>query len=110
MEATELEKLGKDAQKTAGDAGKSTVSGHNMPPEDLSALDDMPVMLDFELGQIRMTLREMRALGAGAILALENGSPASIIIRAGGRVLGHGEAVGVNGKLGIRITAWRTPQ
>lgn len=110
MEATELEKLETKAQKPVDDAGKSTASGTNIPSEDLSGLDDMPVMLDFELGQIRMTLREMRALGAGAILALENGSPASIIIRAGGRVVGHGEAVGVNGNLGIRITAWRTPQ
>lgn len=110
MEATELEKLEKDAQKPVDDAGKSTAPGHNMPPEDLSGLDDMPIMLDFELGQVRMTLREMRALGTGAILALEDGSPASIIIRAGGRMLGRGEAVGVNGNLGIRIIAWKASQ
>ena len=75
--------------------------------DDLSGLSAVSVTLDFELGQVRMLLGEMRALGAGTILTLTGGSPSSIAIRSAGHILGRGEAVDVNGRLGIRITEWR---
>jgi type III secretion protein Q len=73
---------------------------------DLSMLEQVPVTLDFELGHVRMSLGQLSMLGAGTILLLEDGSPASIAILSSGRIMGQGEAVDVNGQLGIRIVQW----
>ena len=75
-------------------------------PSAPSELDAIPVTLDFSLGQVKMRLGEMRALGTGAILSLSGGSPSSIAIRSADRVIGRGEAVDVNGQIGIRIVEW----
>lgn len=71
-----------------------------------TALDQMAVTLDFELGKARMSFGELRTLGVGAVVLLDGGSPASLAIVSGGRTLGYGEAVDVNGQLGIRVTQW----
>ncbi|HYD63138.1 MAG TPA: FliM/FliN family flagellar motor switch protein [Noviherbaspirillum sp.] len=71
-----------------------------------SELDAIPVTLDFSLGQVKMRLGEMRALGPGTILSLSGGSPSSIAIRSADRLIGRGEVVDVNGQLGIRIVEW----
>jgi type III secretion protein Q len=69
-------------------------------------LDMVPFALHFELGTVHMSLGDMRTLGPGAIVLLEGGTPASIAIVASGRTVGRGEAVDVDGELGIRITHW----
>lgn len=70
------------------------------------ALDQVEVTLDFELGKTHMSFGELRTLGVGTVLQVEGGSPASLAIVSGGRRLGCGEAVDVNGQLGIRVTHW----
>lgn len=75
-----------------------------------SALDQAQVTLDFVLGKASMPFGELRTLGAGAVVLLDGGSPASLAIVSGGRTLGYGEAVDVNGQLGIRITQWEQEQ
>lgn len=72
----------------------------------MSKAGQVPVTLDFTLGQVRLSLDELDTLGLGSVLTIEGGSPAAISITAGGKVLGVGEAVNVNGQLGIRIVQW----
>jgi type III secretion system YscQ/HrcQ family protein len=74
-----------------------------------SDLDEVALTLGFELGTVSLQLAEVRTLGRGAVLQLSGGSPASVAIVAGGRTLGRGEIVDVEGQLGIRVTQWRTP-
>ncbi|MES2075948.1 MAG: FliM/FliN family flagellar motor switch protein [Pseudomonadota bacterium] len=69
-------------------------------------LDALPLTLSFELGQARLSLGELRALGPGAILGFDGGGAAALAIMAQGRRLGQGEAVEVDGRLAIRITQW----
>jgi type III secretion protein Q len=71
-----------------------------------SALDTVEVDLNFELGKVKMSLGELRTLAAGSILLLVDASPESVAIVAGGRTLGRGEVVDVDGRLGIRIIHW----
>jgi type III secretion protein Q len=73
---------------------------------DTTTLDKVAVTLDFELGKARMSFGELRTLGVGAVVLLDGGSTASLAIVSGGRTLGYGEAVDVNGQLGIRVTQW----
>ncbi|MGI4937584.1 MAG: type III secretion system cytoplasmic ring protein SctQ [Janthinobacterium lividum] len=84
-----------------------------LPPQEAQAgmphdplLDQLPLTMHFELGQLAMPLGELRGLGAGTILPLQNGSPRSIAICVSGQRLGTGEAVEVDGQLAIRITQW----
>ncbi|GAA4016736.1 type III secretion system cytoplasmic ring protein SctQ [Actimicrobium antarcticum] len=71
-----------------------------------SKLDVLPVQLQFEMGRCQTTLGALRTLTAGMVLPIEGGSPAVISITAGGRVMGRGELVDVNGQLGVRIVHW----
>jgi type III secretion protein Q len=69
-------------------------------------LDAVGVTLHFELGKVQMTLGEIRTLAAGSIVLFAGGSPESVAIVCSGRTLGRGEAVDVDGRLGIRISQW----
>lgn len=73
---------------------------------DVSDLDSMPVMLDFEMGKAQLSLGELRTLTVGSILLIQDGSPAALTIRSSGRLLGRGELVDVSGQLAIRVTQW----
>lgn len=87
-----------DAVAQPRDAGSDGASG--------DFLDAVPVRLDFELGRLNMLLGELRAIGVGTVLTLAGGSPGAIAVCSSGKTLGKGEIVDVDGKLGIRITAW----
>lgn len=77
---------------------------HVMPHDPL--LDELPLTMHFELGQLDLPLAELRTIGEGVILPLRNGSPRSIAICVSGKRLGTGEAVEVDGQLAIRVTQW----
>jgi type III secretion protein Q len=75
--------------------------------ESAEEVDAVPVTLHFQLGTVALPLGELRCLSEGAVVMLNGGSPAAIAIVAGGRTVGRGEAVDVDGSLGIRITQWQ---
>jgi type III secretion protein Q len=75
--------------------------------ESAEEVDAVPVTLHFQLGTVALPLGELRCLSEGAVVMLNGGSPAAIAIVAGGRMVGRGEAVDVDGSLGIRITQWQ---
>ncbi len=78
----------------------------DLAADELTPLDLLPLTLSFELGQLRLSLGELRALAPGSVLSCEGGSPAAVAIVARGRRLGLGEAVEVAGQLAIRIVQW----
>lgn len=65
--------------------------------------DDLPVMLCFDLGHLELTLAALRALGPGSVLALPAPSDAPVRVTVGGRVVGTGELVEIEGQLGVRL-------
>jgi len=71
-----------------------------------TALEQLPLTLVFELGRISLPLAQLCALGPQTVLALGDGNPSAISITCGGRSMGSGEVVDVDGTLGIRITRW----
>jgi type III secretion protein Q len=91
-----------DAAAPPAGSGADADPGHDA----LTPLDLLPLTLSFELGHLRLTLGELRALAPGAVLSCHGGSPAAVAILARGRRLGTGEAVDVAGRLGIRVTEW----
>ena len=73
-------------------------------PDPATALDRLPIRLDFVAGARRMELREAALLDVGSVVALD-GDPteADIDIQVDGVSIGRGEAVLIGGRLCIQI-------
>ncbi|HEY2388657.1 MAG TPA: flagellar motor switch protein FliN [Candidatus Binatia bacterium] len=75
----------------------------------LDLILDVPLAVSVELGRVRMTVRELLALGAGSVIELAKaaGEPLDVLIN--GRPVARGEAVMVNEKFGVRLTEIVSP-
>ena len=76
-------------------------------PPDHRALDlilDVPLDISVELGSVRMTIKQLLALGPGSVIELtkDAGEPLDILVN--GRLVARGEAVVVADRFGVRIT------
>ena len=63
----------------------------------------IPVQLSFDLGQKTLSFNEVRQLRPGYVLELNSQLPEIVQIRSQNRILGQGELVEINGRLGVRI-------
>jgi type III secretion protein Q len=67
----------------------------------------VPVQLRFEMGVGSLTLKELNALSSGTVIRLQGTvNPPNVAIRAGGQLVGRGELVDLDGKLGVQIVQW----
>ena len=72
------------------------------------SLDQLPIRLSFDVGTKTLTLAELQALQPGATFALDRPAQEYLTIRANGAVIGSGQLVEIDGRLGVsvsRITA-----
>ncbi len=99
----------READGFGGQAGESAPAEGGAPSiiEPLSALH---VPLQFSMGTVSLSLAELQGLAPGSVLRLQSpASPAQVEVRAGGRVVGQGELIDVDGRLGVQLTAWAAP-
>lgn len=68
------------------------------------ALADMPVLVRVEAGSVTLPAREWATLGAGDVVVLDARVGEAVTLRVGGKVVGRGELVEVDGSIGVRIT------
>jgi type III secretion protein Q len=76
-------------------------------PDDGSAqidVDAIPVMLSFDLGEISLPLAALRELSAGQTFDLGRPLAGAVRVRANGALVGEGELVEVDGRLGVALT------
>lgn len=69
-------------------------------------LDNVPINLTFEVGQKRISLSELQTLKRGFIFELENSVERPITIRANGRIIGTGELLQIDKRVGVRVIAF----
>lgn len=84
------------------DASETPADAANLP---LDRLDALEVTLQFDLGEISLSLGELKALRPGHVFDL--GQPlnrSSVRILAHGNVLGRGHLVAVGDRLGLRVS------
>ena len=64
---------------------------------------EQPVELRIELGRTRLQPQDVERLRSGSVLALDGplGEPAAIY--AGAKLIGRGEVVVVDGRIGVRV-------
>ena len=71
----------------------------------IDRLDADEVSLRFEVGDLQVSLGELRNIGAGHVFELPQPLNRSVVrIVAHGNVLGRGHLVAVGEKLGVRVT------
>lgn len=76
-------------------------------PSSDAATRSLPVLVEFELGRLELTMGELAGLQPGYVFPL----PAfvegtNVTIRANGRASGRGELVAVGDTLGVRLVSW----
>jgi type III secretion protein Q len=76
-----------------------------VPADSASALNTMPVTLEFHIGQISLPLAELpAALAAGYVIGLNRPLDGdAVTVRANGHTLAYGELVQVGDHLAVRI-------
>ena len=76
-----------------------------VPQRDLRLLAEVQVELAVELGRVKMPLRELLALGPGAVLELDRAADAPVDVLVNGCLVARGEVVVIDGDFGVRVTA-----
>ena len=91
-------------------------TGIAMPPDTDPAagdptlpLDGLPVTLRFDLGERSIPLGELKALQVGQVLELDQPLSQPVRIRANGALIGTGELVEIDGRLGVTIATLAAP-
>ncbi|MCO8161134.1 FliM/FliN family flagellar motor switch protein [Pseudomonas sp. 21LCFQ010] len=74
------------------------------PQHDMALFDDLALNLSLRAGHLSLSLGQMRSLAVGSVLTFSGCAPGQAMLYYGERVLGHGELVNVEGRLGLQIT------
>jgi type III secretion system YscQ/HrcQ family protein len=73
----------------------------------LPDLGRLPVRLNVVLGEKELTFAQANGLVSGSIIELERGKADPVDLAINGKVVGTGQLVEVEGRLGVKILAWR---
>lgn len=76
----------------------------------LDSLLDISVDISVEIGRTKLTIGELLALSKGSIIELNKIAGESVDIYVNDKLLGKGEIVLVNERLGVRIMEILTPK
>jgi type III secretion protein Q len=78
--------------------------------EDATSMAQMPVQLSFDLGAKVVTLTQLRQLSEGQALQLDRPVQQGVTIRANGAVIGHGQLLDIDGRLGVLVSELHQPR
>ena len=69
----------------------------------LDSLLDVPIDISVEIGRTKMTIGELLSLSKGSIVELKRTAGEAVDIYVNGKLLGKGEVIVVNERLGVRV-------
>jgi type III secretion protein Q len=69
-----------------------------------AALEEVPLRIVFDLGDLELTLAELKAIAPGQVIDLARAPGNAVRVSVNGRRIGAGEIVEIEGRLGVRIT------
>lgn len=96
--SNEIEDLEESLPESDEDSEQQLVQEQNHP------FADVPININFSLGQLKLPISEIMQLQAGSILKLEKHMPAQVSIYANNKMIGAGEVVEIDGQIGVQIT------
>ncbi len=106
--ANALEEAGDiSSDENASPAGLQSLRDDGIVGDEEFNLDvilDVPVTISMEIGQTKISIRNLLQLNQGSVIELDRlaGEPLDVLIN--GTLIAHGEVVVVNEKFGIRLT------
>ena len=102
-EATAAAEEGAISQAPIDDLNSEEIDS-DADPMELDGVLDIPVTLSVEIGQTRLSIRNLLKLNQGSVVELDRlaGEPLDVLIN--GTLVAHGEVVVVNERFGIRLT------
>lgn len=71
--------------------------------ENIASIDEVPVRLTFDLGDLTIPFNEVKSLTLGSIVDLNTPITQAVRIRSLNRIVGTGELVNIDGHMGVRI-------
>lgn len=87
-----------------GDTASHADRGDGPLAEDVLNLSpDIPVPMVVVMGRKNVTMRDLLDLQSGQVIDLDKGPAEPVDLVIGGKVIGKGELVNVDGHLGVRI-------
>ena len=91
-------------KQTGQPAKKEAAPALAEPGDNLPMLEDMPVMVQIELGHTQRTLEDAVHLGEQSLIELDRqvGEPVNVLIN--GKLFARGEVVTVQENFGVRLT------
>ena len=88
----------------SGDKVMSESSNNQMKEKPIININDMPIRLSFDLGEESLTFKEITNLQPGYILNLKKPFSNIVKIRSQNQLIGQGEIIDIDSRVGIRIT------
>jgi flagellar motor switch protein FliN len=79
------------------------ITGVNNAELNLDSLLDVPIDISVEIGRTKMTIGDLLSLSKGSIVELKKTAGEAVDIYVNGKLLGKGEVVVVNERLGVRV-------
>lgn len=70
-------------------------------------LDDIPVRLSFDVGEREISLGDLRSIQPGYVFNLGRDPRGLVSIRANGRLIGEGELVDIEGRVGVSVLRFK---
>ena len=70
----------------------------------LDVIRDIPVRISLEVGNTRISIRELLQLRRGSVVELDRGTGEPLDVLVNGKLVARGEVVVVKDKFGIRLT------
>ncbi len=95
-------------EQTIAEAAPAVLAGGGADV-DLGLIMDIPITLTVEVGQARMSIGRLLALGQGAVVELDRVAGEPLDVLANGTLVARGEVVVVEDKFGIRLTEVVSP-
>ena len=71
--------------------------------------EDLEIRLSFDLGHLSLPLGELQNLQPGYSFELDMPASGSVRIHAGAQLIGRGELVQIDDRLGVRVTELFSP-
>lgn len=82
-----------------------SMAEHDSESEERVSLDQLPIRLSFDVGTKTLTLAELQSLTPGATFTVDRPAQDYLTIRANGAVIGTGQLVEIDGRLGVSVTS-----
>ena len=71
---------------------------------DLSILQDVPLVIEAEMGRSNKSLRDVLRIGEGSVVDFDKEANEPVDLTINGRLIARGEIVEIEGNYGVRIT------